>query len=500
MRADATLKDVDMDARPNAWAQAPALTAFDWVALAWRERRLALKVGAVVFAVGALIALLQTPRYTAQAGVLVRLGQEYVYQPKVGAAGAGAAPKLEEVMNAELRLATSPEVARRVITEIGLARIDPGAGAAQDAAGAERRLQDAVKAYGRSLGAGIAPQTPVIAFSFKHKSPQVAADIVNAHIDAYIAFRREVLVEPGAAALAEQGADFQVRLAAATAALAAFGRTHQVGDLETEMKALEGVLGALETDIFNAQSQRRSVEAQALALRQRVAGQPRTIEMFVERDADRVLAGLQVERAQLAARYAETAPPIVEIDRRIGEVKAALAAGAAPSLTRRGANPVRQDLETKLFAAEAEAQALAARERTLRAQKDAAAARVGVLQGIEPEYRRLVREKAILEDNARSFGGRAAEARAFQELAAQANEAVRPMERAVVPARGASLRAEILAAALALATLLGLTAALWRGVSAGRMPTAQSASRTLGTPVVGVTATETAPPRRTASA
>ena len=107
------------------WAEAPRLTLADVAAMLWAERMLVLAVGGAICALG-LIAALAAPRtYTARSEMIVRMGEEYVYQPTAGGAGAGATPDMQTIVNAEMRLIGSGAVVRGAIESVGLARLYP---------------------------------------------------------------------------------------------------------------------------------------------------------------------------------------------------------------------------------------------------------------------------------------------------------------------------------------------------------------------------------------
>ena len=60
--------------------------------------------------------------YTARAELIVRMGDEYVYQPTTACGGgAGATPDMQTVVNAEMRLIGSGAVVRRAIEAVGMA-------------------------------------------------------------------------------------------------------------------------------------------------------------------------------------------------------------------------------------------------------------------------------------------------------------------------------------------------------------------------------------------
>jgi uncharacterized protein involved in exopolysaccharide biosynthesis len=469
-----------------SWAEVPRLGLLDLAAMLWAERAIVLMVGALVCALGLGVALLAPKTYTARAELLVRLGQEYVYQPNLGGVGAGATPDMQAVINAELRMIGSGAVARRAIEKLGLATLYPEiAGGGGSAA---RKLAAAERAFSQNFLAETAPQTPAIGLSFKHNNAEVAARALNALIEAYLAYRRDVLVGGESVSLSAQSADLDARAGAANAALSAFLLENGVADFDTEIAALAARASDIDAQALDSETRRREAEGRAAALRAQLAAAPEEIELYSESDARRQLVAMQVEREQLLSRYQPDAPPVREIDRRIGQLETFLAGGDPPSLTRRGLNPVRQEISTQLVTAEAEARAQRAREAAIVQQRASVRERLRVLQGLEPRFRQLLRERTILQTNAGAFASRAEEARAYSQMLGRSTDNISQVERARTPSQGQSLRLPIALITLALASLAALAAGLLRGLSRRAFPTAASAGRTLDAPVLGVIA------------
>ena len=474
--------------RAPSWADVSRLSWIDALMLLWIERKAVLVVGAVICALGLAVALAAPKTYVARAELLVRLGQEYVYQPSVGAgAGAGAAPDMQAVVNAEVRLLQSGEVARRAIAEIGADRLYPGLPAGGD----ERHMQAAERAFAQSLSIETAPQTPSIALSFKHKDPVIAARALNALVGVYLDYRRDVLVGGASDVLIRQSEEVDARVEAANEALSAFLVEHEIGDFPSELTALAARAGDIDARLLEAGAARQEAEARASALRARYNAEPEEINLFSESDARRQLVELQVEREAALSRYQDDAPPIRELDRRIAQLELFLEGGDPPSVTRRGANPVRQDIASQLFAMEAEARAQRGREQALTAQRDDVRARLRLLQQLEPQFRQLLRERTILEENAQGLVARAEEARSFAQILGGGAEAISIMQRAIPPAQGQSLRMPIALATFVLAAIVASAIGFARGLMRRGLPTPQAAARMLDTPLLAVTA---APP------
>jgi uncharacterized protein involved in exopolysaccharide biosynthesis len=112
---------------------------------------------------------------------------------------------------------------------------------------------------------------------------------------------------------------------------------------------------------------------------------------------------------------------------------------------------------------------------------------------IEPQYEQLVRQRATLETNLRAFLSREQEQQAAQAIAQEATDNIRVVQRALPPAKGSSLRGELLIVSFLFAALTALCVALGRIFLRRSFPTAASASRTLDLPVLATASFKGAP-------
>lgn len=480
----------------SGWAEARRLNLVDVAAMLWGERRLVLGLGAAICALGLIAALLAPKVYTARTELIVRMGEEYVYQPPAGGAGAGATPEMQAVVNAEMRLIGSGSVVRAAIADVGLATLYP-----EIAAGSQspaRQLAAAERAFAQRLSIETAPQTPAIGLSFEHRDPEIAARALNALVAQYLDYRRTVLIGGEHEALAEESSDLSARAAQASTALAAFLTEHQIGDFESELAALAARAGDIETQLLDAQARQREAQARAEALRARYQSEPEEIQLYSESDARTALVEAQMEREQLLSRYQADALPLREVDRRIAQLEAFLAGGDPPSITRRGANPVRQDIASQLYAMEAEARAQRGRAAALMQQRTEVRERLRALQALEPRFRELQRERSILETSAQNFASRAEEARTRSQMLGRATDNISPLEQAAAPVQGKSMRWPIMIVTLLIAGIVAIGAGLSRALMRRSFPTPSSAARALETPVLAVLprAANAKPPKR----
>lgn len=193
-----------------------------------------------------------------------------------------------------------------------------------------------------------------------------------------------------------------------------------------------------------------------------------------------------MERERLLAAYQPDALPVREVDRRITQLQAFLAGGDPPSITRRGPNPVRQDVASQLYAMEAEARAQRGRETALTQQRTEVRERLRAMQALEPRFRQLQRERAILETNAQNLASRAEEARTRSQMLGRATDNISAIEGAAVPTQGKSLRWPIMIVTILIAGIVALAAGLSRGLMRRSFPTPSSAARALDAPVLAV--------------
>ena len=95
-------------AEPSETPTRPRYATADWPAMLWRERRLMFLVFLGIFLAGVALAFSLKKLYPAHSSVLVRLGQEYVYEPLAGDAARGAVPAEQQVLDSERDAAPLP--------------------------------------------------------------------------------------------------------------------------------------------------------------------------------------------------------------------------------------------------------------------------------------------------------------------------------------------------------------------------------------------------------
>lgn len=476
---------------PGGWTSRPRYAPEDFVTLLWREKWLMLVVFLGLFGLGLAFAFTLKSTYPASASVLVRLGQEYVYEPRVGDAARGAVPDTNLVIQSEVEILNSVELRERVVRAIGVARIDPEAGAQYAKAPPARREQivaSVADAVGRQLKVESAPDTSVIRLSYSHRDARVAAQVLNQLLDEYRTFRRQVLVQGASPASLEQVTVLQGRLSQAENALRLFMLENGIGDFDSEKAALNMLYASLVDESFRVQARQREVQGRLGELNRQAGSLSPEIGLF--RDAnpasnDRLLQ-LKIEREELLSRYKPDADPVREIDRRIAQVQAMIDQGRAQSqgASRTGPNPVYQTVQTERIQLSAEAASLQSRAQALAAQIQQVSANRTRMIGVEPRYQALLRDRDLLAASVRSLAAKTQEDQAAQAIALESDDNIRIVERATPPLRGKSLKLPVAALSLVFAAFTALCVGLLRMFLRPGLPTPAAASRTLDLPVL----------------
>lgn len=475
------------------WASRPRYALSDVPTLLWRERWLMAAVFVGIFAVGGGFALTLKPKFEAHSSVLVRLGQEYVYEPRAGDAARGAVPETGQVLESESAILNSDVLKERVIRHIGYAQLfprDAAKYAAANDAGKATLILKAAQALGRNLKINTAPDTPVIQLAYDDGDARRAAKVLNTLLEEYLIYRRSVLIDPTFDAFEQQRRDFQSRLDQADQRYQQFLTGNQIGDFEAEKTSLSQLQSQVEQQQYATEAQLKERSGRLDGLEKAMAGIPAEIGLYHDADttASARLADLRVQREGLLSRYRPDSQPVKDLQSQIDQLQSAIAAGRTSNLgaQRTGVNPVFQTLQTEKLQLTAEVAALRQTLATLTQQESDLMQRRLRLAQLEPQYQALTRDRDVLQGNVRDFTVKAQESQASLNIAKNTNDNIRIVERALEPTTGKSLKAPVFVLSFLFGAFSALCAGLLRLYLRPGLPTAATAARTLDLPVLGV--------------
>ncbi|MFN3836240.1 MAG: GumC family protein [Brevundimonas sp.] len=463
----------------------PRYGVLDVVGLLLRELLLMIVVFVIILALGVAAAMTLKKSYTATGSVFAGVGQEYVYQPRVGTAERGQAPQGDEVANSEAAILGSGAVRQKVVEALGPAAI---LGEAPKGA-PDRARAAAVKTVGASLGVATAPGSAVIHLTYKADDPERAARVLNAVIEQYLVYRREVFQDK-TPAIASQRVAFEDELGDADRAYENFLASNQIGDFAAAKATLAATYQSVFADRLSTQSQLNQTGQRLNTLTAQQAGTP--AEVALQQDLnlsaqDQVLQ-LRTEREQLLSRYQPDAQPVKDIEARINQLSAYVSTGTAVGAkeVRTGPNPVWTELETNRINTRAERDSLSARLAVLDRQLADIRGRQTRLTALESENTTLAGNREVLSASIREFQQRETQSRADNALVAAGADNVTVIERAQPPSTGKSLKIPLLAAVFLFAAFTALCVGLLRVFTRRGFTTPASVSRTLDMPVLAV--------------
>jgi len=465
----------------------------DLPALLWRERWLMLAVFLAIAVVGVAFAFTLKQVYSAHSSVLVKLGQEYVYQPRSGDAGRGAVPDNDQILQSESEIMSSDAIKLNVVRRLGIAKVAPDQVKAYDAASPEGRdliVAKAADGIGKALKIDTTPALPVIRLSYESHDPRTAALVLNTLLEEYLVYRRSVLLNPTAGgALDDQRRAFQQRLGQEDSAYQNFLSSNKIGDFDADKTSLSQLSAQIEQQQMTNDAALREKVGRMAAIDTELPGIAPEVGLYHDGDqtASAKLADLRVQREALLSRYKPDAQPVKDMEAQIGQLEDAIAAGRTTTKgpERTGLNPIYQAFQTEKLELTAEIAGLRQTADTLSEEMTQLTERRLRLAQLEPQYQAFSVDRDALQSNVKDLTAKAEETEASQRIAAATNDNIRIVERATPPAEGKSLRRPVLLLALVFAAFSALCAGLLRMFLRPGMPTPASAGRTLDLPVLG---------------
>ncbi|MDR7117333.1 GumC family protein [Caulobacter sp. BE254] len=473
------------------WAARARYAPTDFVTLLWRERWLMLLVFVVIFALGAGFAFTQKKTYTASSSLFVRLGQEYVYEPRAGDAARGAVPDVDQVTQSESEILGSGELRERVIRKVGFGRVFPGGAAKYAVAspeGKRKLMAEGRESLARNLKIETAPDNSIIRLSYSNQDPEVAEKVLNTLLEEYLIYRRSLLIGGDGNGLERQRELFTEKLAQTDAAYQAFLSGNDIGDFTAQKTALTQLQAQAESQKYATEAQLQDRRGRLAAVQAELARTPTDMVLYRDSDmsASGKLAQLKLDREGLLSRYRPDAQPVRDIEAQIAQLEQGVSSGRTngEGARRSGPNPIWQTLQSTRNDLTAEVAALQQALNAYTQQVQDVNQRLLRLSELEPTFNQLSRDRDVLSSSVKDFTVKEQQDQAQRQMSAEGSDNIRIVQRAVAPSTGKSLQKPIIVLAFLFAAFTAACAGLVRMLLRPGLQTPASASRTLGLPVL----------------
>jgi uncharacterized protein involved in exopolysaccharide biosynthesis len=477
-------------------------------------------VATFLFVVGgvALYTFMSTPLYEATASLLIKVGREYVYRPEVGEDKPQLQLSREDLVNSELEILTSRDLAATVIERIGVDRIYPGLDqppplfslgtirvlvnnaiawfdARPPADPATSKMEAATWIFVKSLKVEAIPKSNVVKVQFRHPEADLAAQTVNLLVDSYKAKRLEVFSGPKSSFLDEQMDYYRTHLRDAEQKYENFRQQYGVFSLDQQRSLLLSQRNAIDTELMATQNRAEEARKRLASLQDQ---QKRISEVVpLGTDSERVpvlddarsrLLALQLKEQELLAKYRDESHIVQNVreEKRVVEQFLARNQNDRATRTRTGKNPVYEQLQLEIVRTSAEQNALEAKQAVIEQQTAQIDQELRALDLRDKELQQIEREIKNARLNFETYQSRAEEARISEQMDQQKMVNISVIETAQTPTRPVLPRKSLnlmLAAVFGVAAGIGL-AFLVEYLRSGFL-TPESAGRSLGVRVLG---------------
>ena len=162
-------------------------TVRDFVSVVFRHKRAFTITALVCAALGATYLLIATPKYRSEAVLVVRFDEKAIpdtNMAKDSTPEVTASNDRHEIVLAHVDILSSPDLAREVISSIGLDKIYPAIAANPPAVGTQ--MDAAIARFHKQLLADPEPTGDAINLSFLHPSPVIAQQVMQRLIEGYM--------------------------------------------------------------------------------------------------------------------------------------------------------------------------------------------------------------------------------------------------------------------------------------------------------------------------
>lgn len=425
---------------------------------------------------------LLTPYYEATTRLLVKTGPEFQTQSDTNApvAGVPSTTKLE-IVNSEIQILTSRDLAAGVINKIGADKLYPGT----------TSVDEAIRKFQADFHAGAVEQADVIDASYRNSSRDLAVAALNEVVAAYQQKHAEMFADPRYTFLKQQTQQYGDQLDAITKKEADTRNEKSLFDVDAQRAKLLDDRAATSSIIDQLKSQSIDAHKRIDFLTNRLKATPALIPAGVA-PADAVeqakarLLDLEVKQQQLKERYVGQVKPEQDAEAEIAKLRD-FVARSDPMNTKQWSqrNSAFDDMTLQLNRELADAAPLDQQIDLRQQQLAHIDERLRDLEQGGTQIAELERERRTLEELTHSYRTRYENARMNQDLDRQNIVSVSIVQRPGAPEKPAGPHHLPFALAGLLIGLIGAGGMLlYLLVFRETLITVESVERIIGLPVV----------------
>ena len=395
------------------------------ISILFKHSRLLTGLFVVVFAVFIGGSYTLTPRYKAEARILVQSGREFQVATEKGNNPPSGVPTItkQEIINSEVEILSSRDLTESVIKAVGLERIYPKI--AGDGDPASTRMNDAIKTFTRNFKVGAVTMSNIITLQYWHPDRNIAIEALQKLAHVYQQKHIEIFGNKRSGFLEQQTSDYEKQLEQVTQKITDLKNSQHLSDIVYEREELIQDRSDVEAKLRDLKAQ--SIEAHRTLdyYQQQLRSMPELV-LTNQNSADAIetaksrLLDLNTQLLQLKQRYANGNPdavgPIEDLENQIAQIKAFINDPMVNQQKAFGRNLTYDDGRLKLQNAEAAVPAVDQKIALQTAEDNKILMRLQALDDGEASLEVLNREQGTLRELVHDYRDRYEEARSTEDL------------------------------------------------------------------------------------
>ncbi|MEP9366388.1 lipopolysaccharide biosynthesis protein [Xanthobacter sp. VNH20] len=466
----------EMDnAPPMIWSdnRPTAFTIRDFLIATFYHVRVVMLTALLPILVGLFAALSAKTEYTASSLLMVLVNREVSNSQNVTDSGP-AVLSIEglKTVESEVQIIESADVIRATIEDIGLDHLFPPGRLSfitdRLSFGTPANTMDkAIERFRKNMRTTVQSGSNIILVSFTNASRELAIEVTDALVKAYLDRRRKIFDNPTSAILSVEVERFKRDLRAVDLEIQALKDKSEVIDFSQD-----AILAANQVDSViqrrrQVAERRAAVTAQLAEAEKQMKALPSTVFDFAEKtdatandDTRNTLTRLLVDRDRIALQYQPTSPQMREVEKKIATIRQSLADPdqRLASTNRDVRNPAISYVNNMVLSLRVEKDALSRQTDELDQQQKVAEERLAMLRNTETRLVELNRQRDSLSDGYREYLRRAVAA-TIEETAAKVRASnVRVVQDASAAVTSRSMALPFLAAGIFGGLLFGAAA------------------------------------------
>ena len=459
-RSTATGATIDQDAAEMlalSAVPANALRLEDIVFTAALRWKVLLTALLVPWLIGLGAALMNQPKYTAEAVLMVLVNRETSSAPDLSGYGPSViSVEMLKVVRSEVEILQSPATIRLALQKVGVATIVPGIGRAGwfgSPPDEKSQLDSAVENFALALRTDSDSNANIVRVDFVSGSAETSVAAVRALVDAYQERRSQIFLADGSRILTGEIANYEGQLTGAEAEIQRVRAKYSVIDISQEQQLASVRRDSVAQRLAQVREQLASNQAQLATANTLLSNQPTQVVSEQEAssvapndDGRNMLARMLQDREHLATTYAPDYLPLRDLDQRIAITRRTMETSRnGLSVTRQARNPLLETLSQRIVALKLDQSGLVEQQRALEQQAQAETERASELRQAELQLRELQEHRNALAEVVRQLTTHEAGNRIAEAAGGLRDPSVRVLQDAAAPRRGRSLRRVIFA-------------------------------------------------------